>query len=86
MLFRMLPEGAECVKYVNRTIARKLIDLTIYRRATASLEKVRVYDYEVESTIADDLYIDSEVVKEETVIARVPLDVYMAHAEIIATG
>lgn len=85
MLFRMLPEGGDRMKCVNRTITRKLIDLTIYRRATASLEKVRVYDYEVESTIADDQYIASEVVKEETVIARVPLDVYMAHAEIIAT-
>lgn len=73
------------MKYINRTITRKLVDLTIYRRATAILEKVRVYDYEVESTIADDLYIDSETVKEETVMARVPLDVYMAHAEIVAT-
>lgn len=62
-----------------------MVDLTIYRRATASLEKVRVYDYEVESAIADDLYVDSEVVKEETVMASVPLDVYMAHAEIVAT-
>lgn len=73
------------MKYVNRTITRKLVDLTIYRRATASLEKARVYDYEVDSAIADDLYIDSEVVEEETVMARVPLDVYMAHAEIVAT-
>lgn len=86
MLFRMLPEGGECVKYVNRTITRKLFDITIYRRATSSLEKVRVYDYEAQSAVADDLYIDSEMVKEETVIARVPLDVFMAHAEIIATG
>lgn len=78
-------EGGEHMKYINRTITRKLVDLTIYRRATAILEKVRVYDYEVESTIADDLYIDSETVKEETVMARVPLDVYMAHAEIVAT-
>lgn len=73
------------MKYINRTIARKLVDLTIYRRATSTLEKVRVYDYEVESAIADDMYIESEVVKEETVMARVPLDVYMAHAEIVAT-
>lgn len=73
------------MKYINRTITRKLVDLTIYRRATSTLEKVRVYDYEVESAIADDMYIESEVVKEETVMARVPLDVYMAHAEIVAT-
>lgn len=73
------------MKYINRTIARKLVVLTIYRRATSTLEKVRVYDYEVESAIADDMYIESEVVKEETVMARVPLDVYMAHAEIVAT-
>lgn len=72
------------MKYINRTIARKLVDLIIYRRATSSLEKVRVYDYEVESIIADDLYVDSAVVKEETVMASVPLDVYMAHAEIVA--
>lgn len=78
-------QGGECVKCVNRTIARKLVDLTIYRRATDTLEKVRVYDYDVESAIADDLYIDSKVIKEETVMARVPLDVYMAHAEIVAT-
>lgn len=78
-------QGGECVKCVNRTITRTLVDLAIYRRATDSLEKVRVYDYEVESTIADDLCVDSKVVKEETVKARVPLDVYMAHAEIVAT-